>query len=84
MKKIIVTIDGPAASGKEKIAKFISRKWNLDHLDSGVLYRQIALSVKKNGVNPKSEKDIGKLINTIKKLSFKKKWEFLKMTPMKS
>ena len=72
MKKIIVTIDGPAASGKEKIAKFISRKWNLDHLDSGVLYRQIALSVKKNGVNPKSEKDIGKLINTIKKLSFKK------------
>ena len=41
--KSIVTIDGPAASGKEKIAKFISRKWNLDHLDSGVLYRQIAL-----------------------------------------
>jgi len=72
LKKIIVTIDGPAASGKEKIAKFISRKWNLDHLDSGVLYRQIALFVKKNGVNPNSEKDIGKLINTIKKLSFKK------------
>ena len=43
MKKIIVTIDGPAASGKEKIAKYISKKWKLNHLDSGILYRRLAL-----------------------------------------
>ena len=42
MKKIIVTIDGPAASGKEKIAKYISNKWKLTHLDSGILYRRLA------------------------------------------
>ena len=43
MKKLIITIDGPAASGKEKIAKYISKKWKLNHLDSGILYRRIAL-----------------------------------------
>ncbi len=43
MKKLIITIDGPAASGKEKIAKYISKKWKLNHLDSGILYRKLAL-----------------------------------------
>ncbi len=43
MNKLIITIDGPAASGKEKIAKYICRKWKLNHLDSGILYRRLAL-----------------------------------------
>ena len=42
LKKTIITIDGPAASGKEKIAKYISKKYKLKHLDSGILYRQLA------------------------------------------
>ena len=43
MKEKIITIDGPAASGKEKISKYISRKWKFKHLDSGILYRRLAL-----------------------------------------
>ena len=30
---MIVTIDGPAASGKEKISKFISKKWRIKTLN---------------------------------------------------
>ncbi len=60
MKNIIITIDGPAASGKEKISKYISRKWDLKHLDSGILYRQLALILSKDKVSFKN-------INTIKK-----------------
>ena len=41
MKKII-TVDGPAGSGKEKISKYIARKYKLYHLDSGILYRRLA------------------------------------------
>ncbi len=64
MKKIIITIDGPAASGKEKIAKYISKKWNLYHLDTGTLYRQVAFNFLEKKVNIKSIKDIKKyLIN---------------------
>ena len=51
MKDIIVTIDGPAASGKEKISKHISRKWKLKHLDSGILYRRLAFILLKSNVN---------------------------------
>ena len=42
MKKIIISVDGPAASGKEKIAKYISKKWKYKHLDSGIIYRRLA------------------------------------------
>tara|TARA_Y100001970_G_scaffold40726_1_gene50203 strand:- start:3161 stop:3796 length:636 start_codon:yes stop_codon:yes gene_type:complete len=42
LKKIIITIDGPAASGKGRIAKYIAKKYNFTHIDSGLLYRKIA------------------------------------------
>ncbi len=72
MKKIIITIDGPAASGKGKIANYISKKWNLKHLDSGILYRRIAFNLLQNRINLESIKDIKKNINNQKNLSFKK------------
>ncbi len=51
MKNIIITIDGPAASGKEKISKYISKKWKFKHLDSGILYRRLALIFLDSKVN---------------------------------
>ena len=51
MKNIIITVDGPAASGKEKISKYISKKWKLKHLDSGILYRRLALIFLKDKKN---------------------------------
>jgi len=40
----LIAIDGPAGSGKGTIAKLISNKLNLNYLDSGAIYRVIALS----------------------------------------
>ncbi len=71
MKKVIITIDGPAASGKEKIAKFISRKWRLNHLDSGILYRRIALILFSNKVNFSNIDQIKKKLKEIKEISFR-------------
>ena len=43
MKKInVITIDGPSASGKGALARQIARKFSLNILDSGVLYRLFA------------------------------------------
>ncbi len=61
-KKIIITIDGPAASGKGRIAKYISKKWKLKHLDSGILYRRIAFNLLEIGINLNSQKKIEQLI----------------------
>ena len=39
----IVTIDGPSASGKSTIAKLLAKRLNFLHLDTGAIYRSIAL-----------------------------------------
>ena len=72
MKNIIITVDGPAASGKEKISKYISKKWKLKHLDSGVLYRRLALIFLKNKINIKNINEIKKKLSEIPSISFRK------------
>jgi len=69
LKNKIITIDGPAGSGKERIAKYISRKWNLYHLDSGILYRRLGNIILKNNININNKKEIAKLIIKIKTIS---------------
>ncbi len=71
MRKFIVTIDGPAASGKEKIAKYISRKWKLSHLDSGILYRRLAIIFMKNKIDIKNENLVKGCLKKINELSFR-------------
>ena len=72
MKKTIVTIDGPAASGKEKIAKYISRKFNFKHLDSGILYRKIAYILIKKKIDSNDLHKIKKVLKEEKIISFRK------------
>tara|TARA_A100001011_G_C14322081_1_gene851305 strand:- start:8348 stop:8983 length:636 start_codon:yes stop_codon:yes gene_type:complete len=72
LKKIIITLDGPAASGKERIAKYISKKYNLKHLDSGILYRRLALILINKKANLSKEKILKKILREIKKISYRK------------
>ena len=72
MKSIIITIDGPAASGKEKISKYISRKRRLKHLDSGILYRRLACVFLNEKVDIDKVDQIKKKIRKIKTLSYRK------------
>ena len=53
MKKVIITIDGPAGSGKGRIAKYIAKKYNFIHIDSGLLYRKTAKLLIDNRINLK-------------------------------
>ncbi|MDC3079052.1 (d)CMP kinase [Pelagibacteraceae bacterium] len=71
MKKLIITIDGPAASGKEKIAKYISKKWKLNHLDSGILYRRLALIFLIENIDIKNINKIKNKLKEINQISFR-------------
>ena len=71
MKKLIITIDGPAASGKEKIAKYISKKWKLNHLDSGILYRRLALIFLVENIDIKNINKIKNKLKEIDQISFR-------------
>ena len=71
MKKII-TVDGPAGSGKEKISRYIARRYKLYHLDSGILYRRLAYELVKKNIKTFEVDKIKEVIKNIKKLSLRK------------
>ena len=72
MKQIIVTIDGPAASGKEKISKYVCRKWKFKHLDSGILYRRLAYIFFNDKIDFNNVNIINKKIMNINSFSYQK------------
>jgi 3-phosphoshikimate 1-carboxyvinyltransferase len=52
MKRLRVAIDGPSASGKTTTARAVAERLGYRYLDSGALYRALALEVLRRGVNP--------------------------------
>ncbi len=48
--RLIVTLDGPAGSGKSTTAREVARRLGFLHLDSGALYRALTLALLRSGV----------------------------------
>jgi cytidylate kinase len=48
----VIAIDGPTGAGKSTIAKLIAETLGFNYLDTGSLYRAIALALRNCGVNP--------------------------------
>lgn len=55
MKKISIAIDGPAGAGKSTISKVIAKKLGIIYVDTGAMYRAVALYAIRNGVNTRNE-----------------------------
>lgn len=51
-KRIIVAIDGPAGAGKSTVAKAVAQRMGFLHVDSGAMYRAVALWAVENGIDP--------------------------------
>ena len=51
----MIAVDGPAASGKGTIARALAAHFNLPHMDTGLLYRAVALNLWRWGGDPASE-----------------------------
>ncbi|MBU1206718.1 MAG: (d)CMP kinase [Proteobacteria bacterium] len=62
----IITIDGPAGAGKSTVSKMLARRLNYMYLDTGAMYRAVALGVGQEGINPEDEADLERLCRTIK------------------
>lgn len=60
---MIVAIDGPAGAGKGAIAKMIDERLNFTRIDTGAMYRCIALKMIKNGIGLSDIKKIKELLN---------------------
>ena len=53
--RLLIAVDGPAASGKGTIARALARHFDLPHMDTGLLYRAVALNLWRWGGDPNSE-----------------------------
>ena len=61
----VVAIDGPAGSGKGTITKLVGEKLGLVVIDTGAMYRCVALKAIKNNVKPNEIDKIKKLLENI-------------------
>ncbi|BBB33237.1 cytidylate kinase [Thermotomaculum hydrothermale] len=55
MKKNVVAIDGPSGAGKSTIAKIIAKKLGYFYLNTGAMYRAVALYLHRKGEKPSDE-----------------------------
>jgi len=61
-ERITIAIDGPAGAGKSTIAKRISAKLGILYLDTGAMYRAVALKVLNAGVSPDDAENVVRLL----------------------
>ncbi|MEJ7776673.1 MAG: (d)CMP kinase [Sphingomicrobium sp.] len=54
-RRVVIAVDGPAASGKGTIARALADHFKLPHMDTGALYRAVALNLWRWGGDPASE-----------------------------
>lgn len=52
LRRGVVTIDGPAASGKSSTAEWVARELGFTHVDSGAFYRAVTAAVLRTGMPP--------------------------------
>lgn len=60
----IITIDGPASSGKSTVASIVASKLNIAHLNTGEAYRAIAYFMLSSGILPTDTASVNKALNS--------------------
>src|ERR1700732_167033 len=63
MPKLTIAIDGPAGSGKSSVARLVASILGYLYLDSGAMYRALALKALQRGVSLDDEARLAKLAN---------------------
>lgn len=62
----VVTIDGPAGAGKSSVAKRAAKELKIKYLDTGAIYRAIALILAKSEITPEKKEFLNEALKEIK------------------
>ena len=65
---LVIAVDGPAASGKGTIARALAAHFGLPHMDTGLLYRAVALSLFRFGGDASNEFEAARAVHDIDKI----------------
>jgi cytidylate kinase len=61
----VIAIDGPAGSGKSTVARAVAVKLGMPYLDTGAMYRAVAFSAIRRGIDPEDAPAVAKLADEI-------------------
>ena len=65
MEYLSVAIDGPAGAGKSSVAKAVAAQLGFVYIDTGAMYRSVALYAIENNFDPKDENKLKEVINDL-------------------
>ncbi len=65
MKNLLITIDGPAGAGKTTVSRALADRLGYRYIDTGALYRGMALAVQSRGIDPDNDDDLKRLCSDL-------------------
>jgi len=65
MDKLLITIDGPAGAGKTTVSRALADRLGYRYIDTGALYRGVALAVQSRGIDPQNDDDLKRLCSDL-------------------
>ena len=65
-RKIVIAVDGPAGSGKSTLAALLARKYNYINIETGAMYRALALKAIERAVTPEDGEKLAELVRDSK------------------
>lgn len=66
MNELIIAIDGPSGAGKSTLSKLLAQRLDYIHLDTGAMYRCVALAAMTQGVDPGDQARLGVLAQQLR------------------
>jgi cytidylate kinase len=65
-KRLIIAIDGPTGAGKSTVGKALAKRLGYLYIDTGAMYRAVALKVKESAIESKDERALSCLVSSIR------------------
>jgi len=65
MERFAIAIDGPAGAGKSTIAKLLAKRLNIIYVDTGAMYRAVALYCIENAFDYNKKEDVERALENI-------------------